>query len=407
MKRISRWGIGVFAIAILLIGMVYFCNKSYPYVFLPRNIIFVLCGVFSVVVFISGHFSYSRINNCKVYMLGYLSGLAGISYSFLQPGILKIVPSVAPKGFFEYIILLMFVNCLLICSVPSYLKYRITRSITLTAFTIEIVTIIILRFIPRAAEWATLIKFYSFYEIYFWIGPALFAITLLVSLLVLKDDFHMGGTISGIALINSIIWTFGINEFSPTAMQLLLFGSTFLFTIIGIMIHWFTKMDHRIAYDPLLKIFNRDYCGSIISEQSDIKTLPPFTIAMVDIDHFKNVNDTYGHLAGDHVLFSVAQAVRKGVMPFGIACRYGGEELAVFFSGNTAKRVVKIMEQVRIEIENLITESANKKISVTISCGVAQRDNLKQSLQQVIQAADKALYRAKKGGRNQIKSGKV
>lgn len=407
MKIKSRWGFRVFSIAIFLIAMIYFGNISHPYVFLPRNVIFIICGAFSIIVFLSGHFSYSRVNNCKVYVLGYLSGLAGISYSFLQPDVLKIVPSVAPKGFFGYIVILMFVNCLLICLVPSYLKYRIIRSITLTAFTIELVIIIISRFIPRATQWVTLIKFYTFNDLYFWIGPALFAITLLVSLLVLKDDFNIGGIISGIALIYAAIWIAGINEFSPTAMQLLLFASTLLFTLAGIMIHWFTKMDHRIAYDPLLKIFNRDYCSSIISEQSDIKTLPPFTIAMVDIDHFKNVNDTYGHHAGDEVLFSVAQAVCKGVTPFGVACRYGGEELAVFFSSNTTKDVVKIMEKVRIEVENLIIESVNKKISVTISCGVAQRDNLRQSLQQVIQAADKALYRAKKGGRNQVKRGRL
>ena len=172
------------------------------------------------------------------------------------------------------------------------------------------------------------------------------------------------------------------------------------------MIHWFSRMDHRVSYDPLLQIYNREYCSKIISEQSALNSAPPFTVVMVDIDHFKNVNDTYGHQAGDEVLYTIAQTVSKGVGPQGIACRYGGEELAVFFPQQTSKTVVKIMEKVRLDIEKVVTKSGNKKISVTISCGVAQRDDNQQSVEVILQAADKALYRAKKGGRNQVKSGK-
>ena len=407
MIKKTNWGFFVFISSIILIGLLFIGNKWHPYVFLPRKVIFLLCGIFSALVFLSGHFSYSRVSNCKVYLLGYLSSLAGISYSSLQLDFIKMHCPVVPKGFFGCILTLMLVNCIVIGTVPSYVKYRITRSITLTIFTIELVLIMVARFAPQATIWMASIKFYSYHDLFFWIGPVLFGITLLISSIFLKKEFFIGGIISGIAIIYAMVWILGINEFSPTSMQLVIFTSALLFTLTGIMIHWFSKMDHRIAYDPLLQIYNRDFCSRIISEQSEIDSSAPFTIAMVDIDHFKNVNDTYGHQAGDEVLFAVAQAVCNGVAPLGIACRYGGEELAVFFSHRTIKEVVKVMEKVRLDIEKLTTQYANKKICVTISCGVSQRESLRQSVQQVIHAADNALYRAKKGGRNQIKSGKI
>ena len=95
---------------------------------------------------------------------------------------------------------------------------------------------------------------------------------------------------------------------------------------------------------------------------------PPFAVAMVDIDHFKNVNDTYGHQAGDAVLHSVAQTLLRTLSPQGTVCRYGGEELAVFFPQKKTSEVVPLMERAREEIEKSKTESGKKRISVTISC---------------------------------------
>jgi diguanylate cyclase (GGDEF)-like protein len=272
---------------------------------------------------------------------------------------------------------------------------------------VEFVLILTARFAPDATVWVSLISFHTAKGLYFWFGPVCFAVLLLISILTLKEDFYLGGILSGIALISCVIWITGINEFSPIPVQSALFVSALLFTLTGIMIHWFSRMDHRVSYDPLLQIYNREYCSKIISEQSTLNSAPPFTLVMVDIDHFKNVNDTYGHQAGDAVLYTIAQAVSKGVTPQGIACRYGGEELAVFFPQQTSKNVVKIMEKVRLDIEKTITNSDNKKISVTISCGVAQRESNQQSIEEVLHTADKALYKAKKGGRNQIKSLKV
>ena len=171
--------------------------------------------------------------------------------------------------------------------------------------------------------------------------------------------------------------------------------------------HGSSRMEHRISFDPLLKIYNRDYCSRIITEQANMNVSPPFAVAMVDIDHFKQVNDTYGHLAGDAVLHAVAQAVQHGAGQQGIACRYGGEELALFFPQKTTKEITPIVEKIRTDIEKTKTRSGNKKISVTISAGISHRESFSQSIVDVIKASDKALYAAKNGGRNQVKTHKT
>jgi diguanylate cyclase (GGDEF)-like protein len=403
----SRWGIGVFAIAPLFILITLLLNKYHPDVFLASRVVVYVGTVFSLLVFLSGHFSYTRVHNCKVYLLGYLSGLLGFSYFLLNITAIKSNLPPTPAGYFGSLLVVMLVNCIVLCIIPSYVKYRIARSITLAVFIIEFVLILVARFAPDATVWVSLIGFHSAKGLFFWFGPVCFGVLLLISILTLKEDFYLGGILSGISLISCVTWVTGINEFSPLPVQSALVAAVLLFTLTGTMIHWFSRMDHRVSYDPLLQIYNREYCSKIISEQSTLNSAPPFTLVMVDIDHFKNVNDTYGHQAGDEVLYTIAQTVSKGVIPQGIACRYGGEELAVFFPQQTSKNVVKIMENVRMDIEKTVTNSGNKKISVTISCGVAQREYNQQSIEEVLHAADKALYRAKKGGRNQVKSGKI
>jgi diguanylate cyclase (GGDEF)-like protein len=124
---------------------------------------------------------------------------------------------------------------------------------------------------------------------------------------------------------------------------------------------------------------------------------------MIDIDHFKQVNDTYGHQAGDRILFSVAQTVQKMVVPEGIVCRYGGEELIVFFPGRTGRDIIRLAQRLRALLEGKETTFKRHHIGVTISIGLSDRRSPRQSLANVVRAADKALYIAKENGRNQIR----
>jgi diguanylate cyclase (GGDEF)-like protein len=167
----------------------------------------------------------------------------------------------------------------------------------------------------------------------------------------------------------------------------------------------------------------------------------PYAIAVVDIDHFKSFNDTYGHDTGDQVLSMVAARLAR-VSGGGQAFRVGGEEFSILFRGKSMKEVVPHLEALRTVIEEskfrvratpdrranlrdggrrkedkksgegrpraaarkLQAESALSELSVTVSIGVAEPAPKAHEVEQVIQAADKALYRAKKAGRNRVET---
>ena len=144
-----------------------------------------------------------------------------------------------------------------------------------------------------------------------------------------------------------------------------------------------------------------------------------YTVAMVDVDHFKKVNDTHGHDVGDQVLRMVATCLRR-VTGGGRAYRYGGEEFAVIFPSKDLERALPHLEELRETIGHAgfvvrgrkrpkqKPESTSKKktgkemIQVTVSIGVATRDDKNTTPEQLLKAADQALYKAKKGGRNQV-----
>jgi diguanylate cyclase (GGDEF)-like protein len=284
--------------------------------------------------------------------------------------------------------------------VPSFVKYHVTKFITWSVALLQTIIFVLAATIP-ASGWLKQIAEYR------WAGLVLILLTAAVTVWRMLDQFYLGGVLTGAALVYGVTWfvagIHGVN--SPGHLQNVGFAAGTLFFEIGILFHWFVRIEHRVKYDPLLHVYNREHCSRIMSEQSKLNTSPPFTIAMVDIDHFKKVNDTYGHQAGDAVLYAVAQTVSRIVIPNGTLCRYGGEELAVFFPQRTSEDARKIMEDARIAVQKTKVGSGRKQISVTVSSGISTRTEGAQPLQEVLMAADRALYRAKQGGRNQVRVG--
>lgn len=152
--------------------------------------------------------------------------------------------------------------------------------------------------------------------------------------------------------------------------------------------------------------------------EAALKLGDDYTIAMVDVDHFKKFNDTYGHDCGDQVLRMVASKLMQ-VPGGGQAFRYGGEEFAIIFSGKSANDAVLDLEHLRQTIADAPfivrggdrrkkkarskgNSKAPRKTHVTVSIGVAERDEKHAFTDQVVEAADKALYRAKEMGRNRV-----
>jgi len=122
---------------------------------------------------------------------------------------------------------------------------------------------------------------------------------------------------------------------------------------------------------------------------------------MVDIDHFKLVNDTYGHEAGDEVLKAVAEALRSTARVADIVARFGGEEFVLVLPDTSAEMAARIAERLRLAIEALSTDVDGQVIRVTASFGVAQRAAQESQLE-VLERADTALFSSKKDGRNRV-----
>jgi diguanylate cyclase (GGDEF)-like protein len=403
----NRWGFVFFIAAMVLLGGLYF----FFYTYLPdRNKVLYqealpsIGLVASCLVLFFGHFSYPRIHSIKVYFIGYVAGCAGIVFFILcEPFFRTASIHAALPGYGELIVLTSLINFTMAAFFPSSTKYRVIRSVTLCVAAVETVLFCIFRFGSGAALWLK-----PFYGSLFWVSPTLLAAALVLSVWKIRSEFFIGGIIAGCAVLLSAAWSSRlIDPAHAEQLLLLLFTGTSVFCFVSIVIHGFFRMEHRIVYDPLLKIYNRDFCSRIITEQANLNVAPPFGVAMIDIDHFKQVNDTYGHQAGDAVLHAVSQAVHQGSGPDGIACRYGGEELAVFFPQKTADEVIDIIEKIRKDIEKAKTTFGRKVITVTISVGVSCREQYSQPIVDIIQTADKALYAAKEEGRNRVKSQKT
>ncbi|HEX3020513.1 MAG TPA: GGDEF domain-containing protein [Chitinispirillaceae bacterium] len=409
-KKKNRWGLIPFLAAFASIVASMFFSITYPPSKLPLlySRIFPLSGLAtSLILIFTGHFAYPRVHNRKIYVSAYICGFVCILFFVLNKPPFITALFETPQGFFGVIILTQLVNMLIFIMLPSYVKYRAARSTMLALMIVEVVFLLTMRFAPSATLWVRYLWFDDPMHLNYWVGPVVFMVAGILSIWKVSDDFYLGGVLSGCALFYAQIWVLGIDANRIEPLQMILFNVVQLFLSAGILVHGFFRLENSVCYDPLLQIYNREFCSKIISEQSKFNTSPPFSVAMVDIDHFKNVNDTYGHQAGDAVLYSVAQAVNNALITEGVVCRYGGEELAVFFPQKSSSHVVKLMEEVRMGVEKIKTVSAKKSISVTISVGVSQRDNHNQTIMDVIHAADKALYRAKHGGRNQVKSGKI
>ncbi len=405
----NNWGIRIFIFALSTIAAALYIVFTYPpaeFNTLYLKVFPSLGLLFSIASFLAGHYSYPRVHNLKVYLLGYLTGLTGISYFLLFNGATRLNDGIIT------IYLLIFINMLTILFIPSYTKYRLTKIITFSILGVELFWLLATKFFPQVADWTNIVVRGEF------TGKAIPTAILFIlwlgtivgfSIHFMKKEFFLGGIISGTALFYTLAW------FSPAITDIeyyaqtesVLFVFQMLFLDVAMIIHWFSRMEHRISYDPLLQIYNRNYCSKIIDEQSSVKTIPPLGIAMVDIDHFKSVNDTHGHQAGDKVLHSVAQVIQNEVIPEGIACRYGGEEIIIFFPGKTSKEMKDTLENVREAIEGTKVQTKKKKLNVTVSIGYSCRDDLSQTIMDVINTADKALYKAKSGGRNQLKVAKT
>jgi len=157
--------------------------------------------------------------------------------------------------------------------------------------------------------------------------------------------------------------------------------------------------------DGLTKAFNKRYfLGRLETELAYAKRhRASLSLVMFDVDHFKRVNDTYGHLAGDYVLQKISKLTHNTVRTEDVFARYGGEEFGVICRGVTLGNAGILGERLRAIVEQTSFEHEGTRMPVTISVGVAAYPDLPmETSEQLIAAADEALYQAKRTGRNRV-----
>lgn len=161
----------------------------------------------------------------------------------------------------------------------------------------------------------------------------------------------------------------------------------------------------RAITDPLTGFFSKRHFFTQIQTYFELshRYKQPFSLAMIDIDHFKRINDTYGHPTGDFVLKELAKLVEQNIRKASSAYRYGGEEFAIILPNTTKEGAFTMADRLRHKIEaHRITTPEGANIKMTISVGIAEYSTEQKEFQQLIVQADNALYKAKQSGRNKV-----
>ena len=177
----------------------------------------------------------------------------------------------------------------------------------------------------------------------------------------------------------------------------------------GLRTPWANELIHlrqQVITDPLTGLFNvRHFRSSLELElERTTRTLIPTTLMMVDLDHFKRINDDYGHESGNQVLKTVARLIGQATRQLDIQCRYGGEEFAIILPTTGILLASQVAERLRCMIESQSIELEQQSIQVTASIGLAECSQPGQhSAGSLIEEADKNLYLAKSEGRNQVR----
>jgi diguanylate cyclase (GGDEF)-like protein len=156
--------------------------------------------------------------------------------------------------------------------------------------------------------------------------------------------------------------------------------------------------------DSLTGLYNRKHLMETLEAEVSRygRYKRPFTMMMLDIDHFKRYNDTYGHLAGDEVLRQMSALLKSSIRQSDYAARYGGEEFIVILPETVAEAAAHMAERIRRDMEGREMGSETSGTKVTVSMGIAAFPEHGEDPESMIREADAALYEAKRRGRNQV-----
>jgi diguanylate cyclase (GGDEF)-like protein len=165
-----------------------------------------------------------------------------------------------------------------------------------------------------------------------------------------------------------------------------------------------SELREQALHDPLTGLYNRRHLSETIEREIAIaeREQKHLSVIVMDLDHFKNINDTFGHQVGDQYLIAFAALLRNRIRKSDIACRYGGEEFLLVLPGTSLENAVKRAEEIRREYANTTLPGRGINDRVTISMGVATYPLHGEESEEIVIKADKALYMSKENGRNRV-----
>ncbi len=217
-----------------------------------------------------------------------------------------------------------------------------------------------------------------------------------------NEVFILPATYKSVPLGVIVLATVG--EFdAETRTRMDLFRNSFGLALNNAIAH--DRLQRLAALDPLTGVYNRRFGLTRLHEEFDraVRINSPLGILMFDIDHFKQVNDTYGHLVGDRVLVSITRVAKTILRDGDVLIRYGGEEFLAVLPAASSDDLRLIGERLRRAVEECSITDGTQTIHVTISLGGASYPNHDVEREdQLVQLADDALYRAKESGRNRL-----
>ena len=220
----------------------------------------------------------------------------------------------------------------------------------------------------------------------------------------LKSHLTLPLTVEG-----EILGCLSLNSDQPNAFdaQDLQFLSVIGYQMAATLKHFqrFSSIKNIAIYDTLTGLYNRRYFEERlgVDAQKSFYSGTPLSLVMVDIDHFKKINDTFGHTEGDQVLCKISSLLKTSVRKKDTVARYGGEEFILILPEAGLEESFVIAERIRRQVENTSFEVGQTQVNLTLSMGISNFPSHRaKSKEDLVKMADQALYDAKRGGRNKV-----
>ena len=257
-----------------------------------------------------------------------------------------------------------------------------SHSINISLIVLWVVTLATLMFITRVRN-------------LFWVGGNFLCVCYIVTLLMLLLGGHA----------EDISW-YRARLFETVATLIIIF--VLLYDVFRL--YRDSHLKYQQSYqnsirDPLTRLYNRSYFYESLNQALDIaKSSRPVSVIVSDLDHFKRINDNYGHLQGDKVLQFVANLLMDSVRPQDIAARIGGEEFVLMLANTSSAAAYQVAERIRLKLSSFDKTTSGGQLPepITISMGVFTATSSSVSAEECVESADKAMYEAKETGRNRV-----